>query len=148
MFHKLEERTALADRSGQPGTKWFGKTVMRFAAKTINALDGWRVWNLEMTDSYMYAALVLHKAGKKVDEQGLTSVVKAAGVEVDTVKVKALASALSEINIDEALKNAATMAVAAAPAAAAPAAAKAEEKPKEEEKKEEEALAGLASLFG
>jgi len=105
--------------------------------------------NFEMTDSYMYAALVLHKAGKKVDEQGLTSVVKAAGVDVDTVKVKALASALSEINIDEALKNAATMAMAAAPAAAAPAgAAKAEEKPKVEEKKEEEALAGLASLFG
>ena len=104
--------------------------------------------NFEMTDSYMYAALVLHKAGKKVDEQGLTSVVKAAGVDVDTVKVKALASALSEINIDEALKNAATMSMAAAPAAAAPAAAKAEEKPKVEEKKEEEALAGLASLFG
>jgi large subunit ribosomal protein L12 len=104
--------------------------------------------NFEMTDSYMYAALVLHKAGKKVDEQGLTSVVKAAGVDVDQVKVKALASALSEINIDEAIKNAATMAVAAAPAAAAPAGAKAEEKPKVEEKKEEEALAGLASLFG
>lgn len=101
-----------------------------------------------MTDSYMYAALVLHKAGKKVDEAGLTSVVKAAGVDVDTVKVKALASALSEVNIDEALKSAATMAVAAAaPAAAAPA-AKAEEKPKVEEKREEEALAGLASLFG
>jgi len=102
-----------------------------------------------MTDSYMYAALVIHKAGKKIDEQGLTSVVKAAGVDVDQVKVKALASALSEINIDEALKNAATMAMAAAPAVAAPAgAAKAEEKPKAEEKKEEEALAGLASLFG
>jgi large subunit ribosomal protein L12 len=102
-----------------------------------------------MTDSYMYAALVLHKAGKKIDEQGLTSVVKAAGVDVDQVKVKALASALSEINIDEALKNAATMAMAAAAPAAAPAgAAKAEEKPKAEEKKEEEALAGLASLFG
>ncbi len=103
-----------------------------------------------MTDAYMYGALMLHKAGKKVDEETLTSVVKAAGVEVDQVKVKALASALSEVNIDEALKNAATMAAAAAPAAAAaaPGAAKAEEKPKEEEKKEEEALAGLASLFG
>jgi large subunit ribosomal protein L12 len=103
-----------------------------------------------MTDSYMYAALLLHKAGKKVDEAGLTSVVKAAGVDVDQVKVKALASALGEVNIDEALKNAASMAAAAAPAAAAPAAAggKAEEKPKQEEKKEEEALAGLASLFG
>ena len=100
-----------------------------------------------MTDSYMYAALMLHKAGKPVNEDNLTSVVKAAGVDVDQIKVKALASALSEINIDEALKSAATMAVAAAPAAAAPA-AKAEEKPKVEEKKEEEALAGLASLFG
>ena len=102
-----------------------------------------------MTDSYMYAALLLHKAGKPITEDSLSSVVKAAGVEVDTVKAKALASALSEINVDEALKSASTMAVAA-PATAAPAAAaaKAEEKPKEEEKKEEEALAGLASLFG
>ena len=102
-----------------------------------------------MTDSYMYAALLIHKAGKPITEDSLTSVVKAAGVDVDQVKVKALASALSEINVDEALKSASTMAVAA-PAAAAPAAAaaKAEEKPKEEEKKEEEALAGLASLFG
>ena len=64
-----------------------------------------------MTDSYMYAALAIHKAGKKVDEASLTSVVKAAGVDVDQVKVKALASALSEVNIDEALKNAASMAV-------------------------------------
>ena len=75
--------------------------------------------------------------------------VKATGAAPDEVKIKALASALSEVNIDDALKNAATMAVA--PAASAPAgapAAKAEEKPKEEEKKEEEALQGLASLFG
>lgn len=104
-----------------------------------------------MTDSYMYAALLLHGAGKPVNEDNLSSIVKAAGVDVDQVKVKALASALSEVNIDEALKNASAMAVAApAAAAAAPAAstAKAEEKPKEDEKKEEEALAGLASLFG
>jgi len=102
-----------------------------------------------MTDAYMYGALMLHKAGKKVDEASLTSLVKAAGVDVDQVKVKALASALSEVNIDEALKNAAAMAMAAPAAAAAPAgAAKAAEKPKVEEKKEEEALAGLASLFG
>ena len=101
-----------------------------------------------MTDSYMYAALLLHKAGKPVNEDNLTGVVKAAGVEVDQVKVKALASALSEINIDDALKNASAMAMAAPAAAAPAAAAKAEEKPKEEEKKEEEALAGLASLFG
>jgi large subunit ribosomal protein L12 len=99
-----------------------------------------------LTDSYMYAALLLHKAGKPINEENLSNVVKAAGVEIDQVKVKALASALSEVNVDEALKNATTMAVATAPAAAAAApagGAKAEEKPKEEE-----ALAGLASLFG
>ncbi len=98
---------------------------------------------------YIYAALLLHKMGKPVNEENLTSVVKSTGAAPDEVKIKALASALSEVNIDEALKNAATMAVA--PAAAGPAgapAAKAEEKPKEDEKKEEEALQGLASLFG
>lgn len=105
---------------------------------------------IQLTDSYMYAALMLHKAGKPINEENLSNVVKAAGVQVDEVKVKALASALSEINVDEALKNASSMQMAAAAPAAAPAAggAKAEEKPKEEEKKEEEALAGLASLFG
>jgi large subunit ribosomal protein L12 len=100
---------------------------------------------------YVYAALLLHKLGKPVNEENLTSVVKATGAAPDEVKIKALASALSEVNIDEALKNAATMAAAPAAAAAAPGAApaaKAEEKPKEEEKKEEEALQGLASLFG
>ncbi len=102
-----------------------------------------------MTDSYMYAALLLHKAGKPINEENLTNVVKAAGVQAEQVRVKALASALSEINIDDALKNAASMAVAQAPAAApaqAGGGAKVEEK--KEEKKEEEALAGLASLFG
>ena len=98
---------------------------------------------------YIYAALLLHKMGKSVNEDNLMSVVKATGATPDEVKVKALASALSEVNIDEALKNAATMAAApAAPAAGGAPAAKAEEKPKEEEKKEEEALQGLASLFG
>jgi len=97
---------------------------------------------------YIYAALLLHKLGKPVNEANLTSVVKATGVTPDLVKVKALASALSEVNIEEALKNAASMAMAPAAGPAAAPAAKAEEKPKEEEKKEEEALQGLASLFG
>jgi len=97
---------------------------------------------------YVYAALLLHKLGKPVNETNLTSVVKAAGITPDTVKIKALASALSEVNIDEALKKASMMAMPSAPVAPATPAAKVEEKPKEEEKKDEEALAGLASLFG
>ncbi len=114
--------------------------------KLLNTEPGSPVRELKM--EYVYAALLLHKLGKPVNEENLTSVVKATGVTPDEVKIKALTSALSEVNIDEALKNASTIAAApAAPAQGAPA-AKAEEKPKEEEKKEEEALQGLASLFG
>ncbi|MEM2856298.1 MAG: 50S ribosomal protein P1 [Candidatus Nitrosocaldaceae archaeon] len=100
---------------------------------------------------YVYAALLLHKLNKDINEDNLKSVVKAAGVEPDEVKVKALVASLSEIDINEALKSA-PVAVTAAPAAAEAAApaAKVEEKKKEEEEKkgEEEAMAGLSALFG
>ncbi|MCS6768047.1 MAG: 50S ribosomal protein P1 [Candidatus Nitrosocaldus sp.] len=107
-----------------------------------------------MAMEYVYAALLLHKTGQKIDEDSIKNVVKAAGVEPDDVKVKALVSALAEINIDEALKS---TPLVAAPSAAAPAEAKpAEAKPKEEKKEkeeeekkgEEEAMAGLSALFG
>ena len=44
---------------------------------------------------YVYAALLLHKLGKPVNEENLTSVVKATGAAPDEVKIKALASALN-----------------------------------------------------
>jgi large subunit ribosomal protein L12 len=94
---------------------------------------------------YVYAAMVLHKAGKEITDSSLKKVLEAAGVHVDEGRVKALVAALTGVNIDEAIKNAAPM--AAAPAAAAPKAEKKEEK-KKEEKKPEEAAAGLGSLFG
>jgi large subunit ribosomal protein L12 len=100
---------------------------------------------------YIYAALLLHKAKQPVNEDNVKKVISAAGVSPDEIRVKALVSALSEVNIDEALKNAAAapVAVAAAPASGAPAAAaKPKEDAKEEEKKEEQALEGLSSLFG
>lgn len=98
---------------------------------------------------YIYAALLLHKLGKPVNEENLMNVIKAAGATPDEVQIKALASALSEINIDEALKNASLVtATPVTPSAQQAASPKAEEKPKEEEKKEEEALQGLAALFG
>lgn len=102
---------------------------------------------------YVYAALLLHKLKQNITEDSVRNVVKAAGVTPDDVRVKALVAALSEVQIDEALK-AAPVAVAAAAAAAAPAAGGAaasgggEAPSKEEEKKEEEALEGLSSLFG
>lgn len=101
---------------------------------------------------YVYAALLLHKLKQEINEANVKKVVKATGVEPDEARVKALVAALSEVNIEEALKSApvAVAAAAPAPAAAAPAEAKGEKKKeKEEEKKgEEEALAGLSALFG
>jgi len=101
---------------------------------------------------YVYAAMLLHKAGKEIDEANLTQVMTAAGINVDVVRVKALVASLAEVKIDEAIKSAPTM-MAAPAAAAAPAA---EAKPKEDEKKkkedekqkEEAALEGLGALFG
>jgi large subunit ribosomal protein L12 len=95
---------------------------------------------------YVYAALLLHKLDKEVNEANLSSVVKASGAEVNEAQVKSLVAALADVNIDEAVK-AAPVAAAAAPAAAADAPAK-EEKKKEEPKNEEAAMEGLSSLFG
>ena len=102
---------------------------------------------------YVYAALLLHKAGKPVDESGVTSVLKAAGVEVNEARVKALVAALEGVNIEEAISKAA-FAAAPAAAAAAPAAGAAapavDEKAEEKKKEEEEAsgMEGLSALFG
>lgn len=101
---------------------------------------------------YVYAALLLHKLKQNITEDNVKNVIKATGASPDDVRVKALVAALSEVNIEEALKAAPVAVASAAPAAgAAPsggaAAAPAKEE-KKDEKKEEEALEGLSSLFG
>ena len=104
----------------------------------------------------IYAAMLLHKAGKEINEESVTKVLTAAGLTCDPIQVKALVASLSEVNIDEAIKAAPAM-MAAAPAAAPaggetkPAAAASEDKKKkaeEEKAKEEAALEGLGALFG
>ena len=106
------------------------------------------------TMEYVYAALLLHKLEKEVNEANISSVVKASGAEVNEAQVKALVAALADVNIDEAVKAApvAVAAAAAAPAQGGDAAAgddaKKEEKPKDEGKTEEAAMEGLSSLFG
>ena len=99
---------------------------------------------------YIYAALILHNAGKDITEEAVTSVLGAAGIAVDDSRVKALIAALDGVDIEDAIAKSAVAAVAAAPAAAAPAeAAPAEEE--EEEEEEEDAsggMAGLGALFG
>ncbi len=94
----------------------------------------------------VYAALLLHSAGKPVDESHLKKVVAATGTEVEEARIKALATALDGVNIEDAISK------AAMPTAqvAAPAAEKKEEKASAEEmeKKAETAAEGLSSLFG
>ena len=101
---------------------------------------------------YVYAALLLHKLKKEVNEANISSVVKASGTDVNEAQVKSLVAALADVNIDDAVKAApVAVAAAAAPAADAPAAsgeAKKEEKPKDDGKTEEAAMEGLSSLFG
>jgi len=93
---------------------------------------------------YIYAALLLHKLGKPVNEAGITKVVHATGAEIDESKVKSLVASLNGVDIEAELANA-VVASAAAPVAGK---AKAEEAPKKEEPKAEAAAAGLSALFG
>ena len=97
---------------------------------------------------YVYAALLLHKQKKEINEDNITSVIKASGAAVNEAQVKALVAALADVNIDEAIK-ASPIAVAAAPAAAA---SGGKEEKKEVEtpsaKTEEQAMEGLSALFG
>ena len=97
----------------------------------------------------VYAAMLLHKAGKPITEDNVTHVLEAAGVNAEPAKVKALVASLSEINIDEAIKTAVVTGPApVAPAVAAPAEKEKPKKEEEPEKKEEAALEGLGALFG
>jgi len=99
---------------------------------------------------YIYAALILHKAGKDVSEEAVTAVLAAAGIAVDDARVKALIAALDGVDIEEAMNKAAAapVAVAAAAPAAAPAAEEAAEEEAAEEEAEEDGMAGLGALFG
>ena len=99
---------------------------------------------------YVYTAMLIHKAGGKIDEATVTKVLEAAGVKPDSARVKALVASFDGVDIEKVIKESSVMQVAA-PAAEAKAEKK-EEKPeakKEEEKKsQEQAAAGLGSLFG
>ncbi len=102
---------------------------------------------------YIYGAMLLHSAGKKITEENVKKVLTAAGVKTDDARIKALTASLEGVDIEEAIKTAAVP-VAAAPAqpAASGDEEKKDKKEKKEEKKEEvseeEAAAGLGALFG
>lgn len=95
---------------------------------------------------YIYAALLLHKLGKEVDEKHIESVVAAAGAKIDESKVKSLIASLKGVDIEKELESASLVAAAPVSSGEASKEKKKEEKPKEEKK--EAAAEGLSALFG
>lgn len=95
---------------------------------------------------YIYAAMLLHKLGKQIDEASIMKIIEAAGGKADITKVKALVAALVGVDIENTIKEASTFSVQAPVEAKAE--KKEEKKPEEEKKSEEAAAAGLSALFG
>ena len=110
---------------------------------------------------YVYAALILNETGEEINEDNLTDVLDAAGVDVEESRVKALVAALEDVDIDEAVSEAAAVPAAGAAAGGAAAAEGGEEEgesdvpdttdDEEEEDEDEDDDAGgegLGELFG
>jgi len=94
----------------------------------------------------IYAALMLHKLGKEVNEENLKKVLAAAGAEIDESKIKSLTASLKGVDIAKELESVSLATAPIAGNAEAPKEEKAETKPKEEKK--EAAAEGLSALFG
>lgn len=107
---------------------------------------------------YVYAALILNESGEEINEENLTDVLDAAGVDVEESRVKALVAALEDVDIEEAVEQAA--AVPAGGASPAPAGGDdegadeaeeeeaAEEEEEEDDEDEDAGGEGLGELFG
>jgi large subunit ribosomal protein L12 len=67
---------------------------------------------------YVYAALILNESGEQITEDSLTDVLEAAGVDVEESRVKALVAALEDVDIEEAIEEAAGAPVPAGGASA------------------------------
>lgn len=48
---------------------------------------------------YIYAAMILHTTEKEINEENVTKILEAAGVEVEDSRVKALIAALEDVDI-------------------------------------------------
>lgn len=99
---------------------------------------------------YVYAALILHKLKKEINESNVSSIIKAAGSDVDTAKVKTLITSLSDVDIEKIISSSNSVPVQATQKAPEDTTSKKKESPAKEKsgKSEEQAMEGLASLFG
>ncbi len=93
----------------------------------------------------IYAALLLHKTGGKINEANVEKVLTAAGAKVDKDQIVKLIAGLKQADIDEIIKSAGSMPVMVAPAGEKT--EKKKEKKKEKEEAVEEEPTGIGSLF-
>jgi large subunit ribosomal protein L12 len=111
---------------------------------------------------YIYAALILNETGEEINEDNVTSVLESAGGDVEESRVKALVAALEDVDIEEAVEEAAAVPAGGAAGGAAAGGAEETEEAEEDEAEEEEAAEeeaeedeedeadgeGLGELFG
>jgi len=88
---------------------------------------------------YVYAALILNETGEEINEENVTGVLEAAGVDVEESRVKALVAALEDVDIEEAIETAAAAPAAGAAAGGSADAAEADEADDDEADEEEAA---------
>ena len=110
---------------------------------------------------YVYAALILHETDEEINEENLTGVLEAAGVDVEESRVKALVAALEDVDVEEAIETAAAVPAAGAAGGAADEADEADadegadeadadeaEAEEEDDEDEDDGGEGLGELFG
>ena len=99
---------------------------------------------------YVYAALILHETDEEINEENLTDVLEAAGVDVEESRVKALVAALEDVDVEEAIETAAAVPAGGAGGAAAGGAAEEtdEEDAADDEDDGGDGGEGLGELFG
>ena len=110
---------------------------------------------------YVYAALILNETGEEINEDNVTDILEAAGADVEESRVKALVAALEDVDIEEAVEQAAAVPAGGAGGAAAggetdtgadeadEAEAEAEAEAEEEDDDDDDAGGeGLGELFG
>ncbi|MFB6126003.1 MAG: 50S ribosomal protein P1 [Halolamina sp.] len=113
---------------------------------------------------YVYAALILNESDEEINEDNVTAVLDAAGVDVEESRVKALVAALEDVDVEEAIETAAAAPAASGGAGGAAPAADEEEAEAEEagdddeeevdaeeagdDEEDEDAGEGLGELFG
>ena len=95
---------------------------------------------------YVYAAIILHETGEEINEDNLTDVLEAAGADVEDSRVKALVAALEDVDIEEAVEQAAAVPAGGGGGGAGAAEPEAEESEAEAEEAAEEAEAEEAEV--